>query len=489
MSRRLCLALIAAASLLAHLKGIASPPRDYHYHRQINTAAIARNYHENGLRFLHPQIDWEGPYRGRAATEFPLYMWLVGLLWPLGGLGELWGRLLSVAFSALTGLYLFLFLEKELEREAALYAGILFSLVPLEIYFGRTVQPEALALFSTMASLTHWDKALARGRPGRHWATAAGFAFLAIAHKLPYAYLLLVLASLSWARLGRGFWRDGRSWAAAAAVILGVFSWYRYASAGTYVVPAHGGEFKTLLGYGSRWPFYVQFQFLSRFPELTTTYGGLALAALGARELIARRGKIFFAAWFGAISLYLAAGGHYTFAHEYTSLPFALVNAAFMGLGLYRLRLWISASPRRGRPWAWAGLALLLLSIPVHAALRIKHWYGLNFQFLEHAAAAADAVSGPQDLFLCNQRAPSVYLYHLRRKGWSWDLRESGESSLGLVEERIRQGARFYMTQKSGLFENQASPFARHFYSRYPVAYDKHDILIFRLAGAGPTRP
>lgn len=482
MSRRLCLALIAAASILAHLKGIASPLRDYHYHRQINTAAIARNYHENGLRFLHPQIDWEGPDPGRAATEFPLYMWFVGLLWPLGGLGELWGRLLSVLFSALTGMYLFKFLERKLDREAALYAGILFSLVPLEIYFGRTVQPEALALLSTMASLYHWDMALARGRPWGHWAAATAFAFLAIAHKLPYAYLLLVLAALSWTRLGPSFLRDGRSWAACAAAILGVLSWYHYASAGTYVVPAHGHEFKTLLGYGGRWPFYIQFQFLSRFPELTTTYGGLALAGLGAWELTMRRGKAFFAAWFAAISLYLVAGGHYTFAHEYTSLPFALVNAAFMGIGLYRLRAWISAAHSRTRPWAWAGLALLLLSIPVHAALRIKHWYRLNFPFLEHAAAAADAVSGPQDLFLCNQRAPSVYLYHLRRKGWSWDLQESGEDSLGLVEDRIRQGARFYMTQKSGLFESQEHPFARHFYSRYPVAYDKGDILIFRLA-------
>jgi len=96
------LALVLAASLLAHARGLFAPPLDYHHHRQVNTAAIARNYHRHGLEFASPRIDWRGDYQGRAATEFPLYMWLVGLLWPLGGLGELWGRLLSALFSAAT---------------------------------------------------------------------------------------------------------------------------------------------------------------------------------------------------------------------------------------------------------------------------------------------------------------------------------------------------------------------------------------------------
>lgn len=111
MSRRFQIFLILSASVLVHLKGATAPPLDYHFHRQCNTAAIAQNFHENGLNFLRPQIDWQGGKAARAATEFPLYMWLVGLLWPLGGLGLLWGRWLSIAFSAAAAVYLFLFLE------------------------------------------------------------------------------------------------------------------------------------------------------------------------------------------------------------------------------------------------------------------------------------------------------------------------------------------------------------------------------------------
>ena len=47
-------------------------------------------------------------------------------------------------------------------------------------------------------------------------------------------------------------------------IAAGVFGWYRYASSGAYVVPTRMGEFTTILNYG-RLPYYIKFQFLSRF--------------------------------------------------------------------------------------------------------------------------------------------------------------------------------------------------------------------------------
>lgn len=480
MTRRVRLALVVAASLAAHLKGIASPLLDYHYHRQCNTAAIARNFHRGGLDILKPQVDWEGPQEGRAATELPVYMWLVGLLWPVGGLGELWGRLLSVLFSALTAVYLVLFLERELEPEAAFYAGLLFSFIPLEVYFGRTVQPEAISLFGTMASLYHWDRWLGGRRGWHHWALAVLFAFLAIGHKLPYAYILLPLAYLAWLRRGPEALKNAGVWLAPLAAGLGVWTWYRYASSGVYVVPSHPGEFTSILNY-ARLPFFVQFQALSRFPELATTYGGLVLFALGLRELVFRRGKAFYAAWFGVIWAFLIAGGGYSFYHEYTSLPLAPVNAAFMGLGLVLLKRKVLALRGEVRTWAWAGLSLLVLSIPVHSALRIRHWYRNNYPFLARAKQAADQVSAPGDLFLANTRSSSVYLFYLDRKGWSWDLEELGPSHIGWVEDKIRRGARFFATAKEGPFKGRTGFYAEWFYSRFPVVYDRDGLLIFKL--------
>ena len=474
------LASVALVSLLSHLKGISSPPLDYHYHRQTNTAAIARNYQRHGLDFLNPRIDWQGPYQGRCATEFPLYMWLTGLFWPILGWGALWGRLLSALFSALTAIYLFLFLEKRTSQEAAFYSSVLFSFIPLEIYFGRTIQPEALALLGTTASLYHWDNWLAAPRRRGHWGLAVLFAFLAISHKLPYAYVLLPLAALAWLRLGKKALRDVRVGLAALLAAAGVLGWYRYAGTGTFVVPTRADEFWRVLDYKGLL-FYIQFQFLSRFPELAATYGGLILWLIGARELIFKRRDLFLPIWLAAVSISLVIGGGYAFFHEYTSLPLAPVNAAFMGYGLFLLKEKVEKRRVKKRPWAWAALALLVASIPVHSALRIKHWYKINYPFLAQAAQAAASVSAPEDLFICNQRAASTFLFFLDRKGWSWDLAEAGEKSLDQVEEKIKAGAKFFMTEKSDSFKNKDGVFARYFYSSHKAVYDRDGMLIFKL--------
>ncbi|MBI4676637.1 MAG: glycosyltransferase family 39 protein [Elusimicrobia bacterium] len=485
-SRRLALGLIVLASVLAHLKGITSPMLDFHSHRQCNTISIARNYHLNGLGFSCPQIDWEGGDRRCAATEFPLYMWLVGLLWSLAGLGEVWGRVLAALFSALTAVYLFRLLERRLGEEAAFYAGVLFSFIPLEVYFGRSVQPEALALLATVGATFHWEASLEEGRPWGHWLAAAAYAVVAVGSKLPYAYVLAVLFALSWERLGRRAWWDWRGYAAAGLVCGAVWAWYRHASSGAYVVPTASRDLLALLDYQGM-PRYLKHQFLSRFPELTATYGGLALMAVGARETVLKRRDLFLPAWFAAVAVHLALGGFYAYHHEYTSLPFAPINAALMGAGLAFLRSKAAGLSGKARSWALAGTALLALSVPIHAGLRIRHWYRLDYPFLAHAARAADEVSSASDLFLCNSWGPSVYLYYLDRRGWAWSVPKAGESRIGEVEDKIKAGAKFYMTGKDPEYRDRNSFYYRYFFSRYPVVYDRDGMLIFRVRpGAKP---
>ncbi|MDE2237051.1 MAG: glycosyltransferase family 39 protein, partial [Elusimicrobia bacterium] len=256
MSRARAILAIVAVSIAWHLKGLSAPPYDYHYHRQTNTAAIARHYAQ-GRPFLSPQIDWDGAYSGPAATEFPLYMWLTGKLWPLAGLGDVWGRLLSAACSALAAVYLFLFLDRRFSRAEAVWSAILFGVIPIEVYFGRTIQPEALALAATLAAFYHWDCFLDDDSP-LHWCAAVLAAFLAIAHKLPYAYLLPALATLTLMRRGAAAFKRPLVLAAPIICAAGVWSWYHHASAGAYVVPDHLPELLAMLGGYAHFPYYVE---------------------------------------------------------------------------------------------------------------------------------------------------------------------------------------------------------------------------------------
>src|SRR6185295_1799714 len=98
---------ILGFSLLVHLPGIQSPLMDYQAYRQCQTASMARNYVRHGMHFLSPELDTEGP-PVRAGTEFPIYSYLLALLYKVSGVHEILGRLLSCLFAAWGAVYLYL---------------------------------------------------------------------------------------------------------------------------------------------------------------------------------------------------------------------------------------------------------------------------------------------------------------------------------------------------------------------------------------------
>lgn len=473
------LVLAAALSLLAHWKGADAPLLDYHFHRQVNTAAIARNYAREGRPIHSPRIDWEGGGDRMAATELPLQMWLYGRLWA-AGLGERAGRYLSIAASMLTALVLFLLFDRELGREAAVWGSCLFSLMPLEVYFGRTVQPEAIALLGVCLGLLLWDLSLEKGRPLWAWGGAVLCVFVATGLKLPYFYVFFPLAGLAWRRLGAKALSDARLWAAGLVSSGAVLAWYKYASAGVYVVPTHSSEFLGILDW-KRVPYYFQFLVTSRFLELVTTYGGMVLFLAGAREKLWKDREVFWLSWLGGTFLHLVALGSYSHQHEYTSLTLVPPVAGLMGLGLARLRARAQSASKASRPWALAGIAVLAVSVPVHAALRIPHWYRQGFSFVGRAAEGAAAVSSRDDLFLTNCMASSVLLYYLDRRGWSDELDSHPAIADAKIEEFRAKGAVFIASEKKGLFAEDGALWKR-FRKAGPPAWDDGSLVIFRLS-------
>lgn len=480
--RLLCAGLVAGLSLFVHLRGLRAPLLDYHFHRQVNTASIARNYWREARPLLKPRVDWEGPADRMAATELPVQMWLYGKLWPLFGLGQAWGRILSVFASALTALLLFLLLESELGTESAFYGAAFFCLLPVEVYFGRTVQPEACALLGCISALYFWNLSLRPERPLPPWAAATFSAFIAIGLKLPYAHILIPLAALTWRRLGRKALLDVRLWLAGLLALGGVLAWYRHASAGVYVVPTHPGEFWSILGY-KRLLYFAQFLAFSRFPEVVATYGGTVLFAVGAREILARRREPFLLAWLAGVVLHLLALGAYAHDHDYTSLPLAPITAGLMGEGLRRILERARAAAPEKRPRALTAVALLALSVPVHATLRINHWYRQGFDYLSRAQEAAASVSRPDDLFLTGCVAASVALYHLDRRGWSDDLGARRlEDSLALIARRAKEGARFLAVEKKNALAEPDGALWKALRARAAPVWDDGRLAIFPLA-------
>ena len=98
---RLALVLILALGAALRLFHVDAAFLDTHAWRQLDTAAMARNFYEDGFLPFDPQVDWGGRH-GYLEAEFPLVPALIAAVYRVVGLHETAARL----FIVLTGVAL-----------------------------------------------------------------------------------------------------------------------------------------------------------------------------------------------------------------------------------------------------------------------------------------------------------------------------------------------------------------------------------------------
>ena len=158
----LAMVVILFIALAFRLYKIDTPLADFHSWRQVDTASVSRNFVNRGFDLLHPryhdlsniQSGIENP-QGYRYVEFPIYNAIVAALYkyiPLAPL-EVYGRLVTIAFSLIVIAILYYFLCKEFGRVAAIAGGITYAVFPFFVYFSRVVLPETTALGFTFISL------------------------------------------------------------------------------------------------------------------------------------------------------------------------------------------------------------------------------------------------------------------------------------------------------------------------------------------------
>jgi hypothetical protein len=433
MNRLRDYSLIILLSLVVHLPGLTSPLLDYQAYRQCQTASMARNYVRHGMHFSRPELDTEGS-PVRAGTEFPIYSYLLALLFKVFGTKEIWGHILSAIFAAWGGIFLYLFVRQQLGESWALASALVMSVLPIHIYFTRSVQPEPMALWGFLGFLYFTDRWLNHQGGFTAWGLATALGAIAPLLKLPYLYVLAPM----WLYFGWEAYHEEAlkcpRWLGSMALILGAtWMWYHYAkTAPVGVLPLtrqeHLDNLRPVLTL-KLW----ENHFISRVPELCLTYSGLIFGAYGIATLRkAKKAKIW-GVWFAATSLYIILLGEYGQIHRYTELPFAPVCAVFVGSGI------VAAWDRWPRVLLW----ILILGIPLHAGLRIKHWYRWEYPWVFEAREKIAKLSQPDDLVITNTREHPVLLYYLDRYGFAPDL---GGTGLDVLKTYRAKGARLFLT-------------------------------------------
>ncbi|HXP93375.1 MAG TPA: hypothetical protein VN905_07875, partial [Candidatus Binatia bacterium] len=90
---------ILVLGLALRLYGLHSPVLDHPGWRQGDTAAIARNFATLNLNILYPQVDYDGPRDNYVELELQIVPYLAAIGYKIFGIHEVFGRLISIAFS------------------------------------------------------------------------------------------------------------------------------------------------------------------------------------------------------------------------------------------------------------------------------------------------------------------------------------------------------------------------------------------------------
>ena len=146
MKNKYLLIMLILLAVAIRLININAPIIGKQSWRQADTAAISRNFVEEEFNILYPRIDWRGTTSGYVETEFPIYGFIVACFYKMFGIHEWIGRALSIGFSLGTMFFLYFLIGEISGKNVALWSMFFYAILPMSIFYSRTIMPESLML-------------------------------------------------------------------------------------------------------------------------------------------------------------------------------------------------------------------------------------------------------------------------------------------------------------------------------------------------------
>jgi hypothetical protein len=469
---------VVALGLLLRLKGINDPILDHPAWRQGDTAAIARNFALLKLNVMYPQTMYNGPPPNYVELELQIVPFLAAALYKIFGVHEVFGRLISIAFSLGTVFIVGLFGRWLFSSAVAgIIAAFFFAVFPGSVYYGRTFTPDTAMVFFLTAALYAVSRFLledeAMGpRPLARVTALLTFAYLA----KPVAVLGVVPVigvMLERARAGKVV----RITAAAVLVLVPLFILYLYdrqvashaewhwASGITrlHVLPSLLGAFTSASAFGDKLSNFGTAMRLLRETMLGTLAFLLSIASFIALPWIAARSKVLLWAWLGAALAYAYVVVTVERV-DYYLYPFLPLCALVIGGALARLVTFaLAAEAAPVARYAVIGLVpivALASAFQGHAAVRPYYEYGKP---VYQRAIALDQTLDKDAIVVIGHYGPDVQ-YYINRFGWEEDpvLWTPFDE-----ESAIRKGARYFISIEDNRLRHNADLCA--WLQRFPV--------------------
>ncbi len=452
------LATILALALALRLHGIHDPILDHPAWRQGDTASIARNFARLQYNIVAPQTNYDGPPPNYVELELQIVPFIAATLYKTFGVHEIFGRLITLAFSLGTVAVLGLFGRWLFGTWiAGLGAAFVYAVMPGSIYYGRTFTPDATMVFFLTAALYAAARFLTEDEKMAPRALARVTALLTFAYLAkPVAVAGVVpLLALMWERL-----RSGRAVRVSALAVMLVIPlvilWlydgrvaeraeWHWASGITqrHVLPALRDALTSPAGFVLKWQQFCAVMAMFRETVAGTVWLLLAIAGAAAcLRAVPVRTPTLIAAW-------LVSGLAYTYVVvtvervDYYMLlllpPLALLGGAAI---TYAASAIASATMSQAARWgaAVAALAVIVFGVAQSRAA-IAPYYRYN-KAVYRQAIALDRLLDRNALVVVAHYGPDV-LYYVNRYGWEEDPANWTPFD---EESAIKKGARYFIS-------------------------------------------
>lgn len=457
--------VLAAVCLAPRLPGLTLPLlEEGHAWRQSVTAMMARNFARHGYRLLWPEIDTPahtGPLTapGYTNAEFPLYPWLVALLYGVCGMHAWLGRLVSALCATAATVLLFRLLERISGGWAGTVGAAFWALNPVSVFFGRAFLPEpllVLLLVFTFERLANW---FGTGR-SRDWWLALLAASLATAVKQPALHIVPALL-LAWRLAPDRQRKTVPGWLLPLMPIVTCVAWTQWAQwlgahyVGHFAQGGGSGLINPRLWLTGDVNFYPRFAVATIV--LLGAVTGLPVAMLGLSRPQRAFDRVLLAWLAGAVLIVLVANGA-AITHYYYLLPTIAALAVWVGRGAARFA-WFMLR------WAVTLMVLVgpLLVLPFP---ELGRWYEVRPSEVAAARAARDLT--PPDALLYTICYGTQLLYEADRRG-DFLLPEAGFLEPEYVAEAASRGFDFLVTGRGDMLDGPAGVRLREWLADHPV--------------------
>ncbi len=420
----LLLLAIFLGGFLVRFFGFNNPIADWHSWRQADTAAVTRNFVKEGFTPLYPKFDAENslnegniPNPNRYFfAEFPIYNTVVYFAYT--GVGhftiEQWGRLVSIFFSSLTIVFLYLLVRIYSTERIGLFTAGIFAFMPYNIYYGRVIMSDPMHIFFSVVSL--YVVSLWVQNAKWWWAVIGSLAFaLAILTK-PYALVLLLpIVYLIFRKWKHKMFLQPSIYIFAAVSLIPFFLW-RY-----HINMYPEGQFATIWLYNQgdiRFTgAYFRWLIFDRMSRLIFATGGFVLFWLGIMRGNNSREGLFYYFWLLAVFIFFVIIAKGNVTHDYYQMPLVPIGAIFIAKGMDFLLDY-------GKFWYHRLINVTIAAILVVLMLafgwyEVRGYFNINNPAIVEAGKAADRLLPKNAKVITPYEHDSAFLYQTNRYGWT----------------------------------------------------------------------